>query len=144
MTILTIGEPVKLKKRPTNKWRLHVHVMHGDADHDETNKEDFAFTHAETIDPELAFKIETFKNLFAMHWNDQCDENALGIAIEKAEETTGYKAHCDAFIDLVPKDVTCQNGRKAMPREMWITFFDANGTEFEVILPDGKKEWANS
>ena len=118
---LVIGKPVVQEKTPKDIFRMHVKVMHGDADMYTTKIWD-----VERKDlVELYGTLYMFLRYFALCHNSACDEH-------RVEEAIGKDWH-DTFSNLVGGDVTCES-RWAMAEEVKITYFSPEGIESDVII----------
>lgn len=141
---LVIGKPV-LNKQPKNAWRLHVRVMHGDADHYDTRITDFYKqpTPKTYEEPEanLELYLQMLVAFFKLSWNAGSDMDVVREAIEKVGKW--LKPHDEYFTDLwqelVGSDITTDHQFWARPEKAWITYFDENSIEHEVKIPSNVK-----
>jgi len=136
-----IGEPVVKSKNPRNAWRLHVKVMHGDADKYETVRRDYYKNpnkkKYQEGEPQFKEMLAALQAFFALSWNDGCDEDKVEAAITKATEPFKNDPDFggwDAYSDFIPRDITYNDGH-CRPDNVKVTYFDEGGTEYKVAIP---------
>ncbi len=120
--------------RPRNKYKLVIKYMHGDAD--AYTKKDWLFDDRNPKDMETLSKmIDVLRANFALDWNTRCGwEPEIYIQDEAVREQL-----CD--MDMFPGDATCDGHRCAMFDTVTITYFNDDGTEFEVdVFTDSSKK----
>lgn len=139
-----IGSPVVKESNPTNAYRLHIEVMHGDGDHYETvirnhyvkpNEENYE----QGID-DLELILAMLKAFFSLSWNDGCDYEKVNEAITEAAKPFNIEFPTDIYGELIPRDITCTDYR-ARPMNVKLTYFNKDGIEHEVEM-NGK--WKRS
>ncbi len=145
---LKIGEPVTRKVR-RKVWRLHVKSMHGDADAYTTTKQDYLETpdvdKYEYGTTELSHILYVLKGIFGLSANQQRKHGDVDRLIAEAyEKYPTVERNDDLLCDVLPSDQFSNGSYYARIEELWITYFDENGIEHDVILPDEKKRWRNA
>jgi len=122
---------------PTNKMRLHVVGMSGDADHFETNTRDYDTV--EQMLPAFRMMIRGFQT--AGLYDKKVLEMAIEMEGERLDEgNPDYKPYAqDIYSELVGYDVTCE-GERCMPDRMYVTWFNDFGVEHEltILLDNGE------
>lgn len=139
-----IGSPVVKESNPTNAYRLHIEVMHGDADHYETVIRDYILKPNKDIGEQgkddLELILAMLKAFFSLSWNDGCDNDKINEAITEAAKPFNIEFPTDIYGELIPNDITYVEVR-ARPMNVKLTYFNENGIEHEVEM-NGK--WKRS
>ena len=128
-----VSKAVEKKSHETNCYELHVTSMSGDADHYETNTRCFTDLTGELKVLEEYLKF--FDAFCQLDWNTQCDLQdgrlfdrfLLGLKLDLCS---------DALCDLIGDDITTREFM-ASPDEIWVTYWDGAGIEYEVRKEDG-------
>jgi hypothetical protein len=132
-----ILKPVKKAPKFTNKYVLHLEVMHGDADKYEIKESCFSEDDAKE-GGELQ-NIVTLLNLLIDGNEEGSDEfyqatdGGMGEFIKKYLPNNDSLCTLDTIWDVIGGDLTCE-GRMCTPIDFKITYFDENGKEFKVKI----------
>ena len=134
---LVVVKAVKPNKNPKNTYRVQVKFMHGDADGETVKMKDFPIDVVrEEYEPSIDEILTYLKAFFSLDCNARY---AFCMGKRGVKEKVLYEAGLDDdAIDrceedfLWEGDVTADHQFQASPVEAKITYFDANGVEFEV------------
>lgn len=130
---LITGKQIIDKSNPINIFQVHIKSMHGDGDHYSESK----------IDVDNVNDVIKYLILFAARWTmigDQYNNSeVLKAAEEKAIELKLDSNGHDLWLTYVGSDITNEQ-ICAAPDELWVTYFNNTGIEFEYQVNFNGKE----
>jgi len=134
MIQLPIGEMVDPETRPHSTFEIVIHVMHGDADHEEDKSFFGGFD-------EVIPGLEILSAVFNLSWNDGCDQDKIETAVKStkmdAEEAWAW------YCDHVGYDVSYGDaglGIMAAPMKVTAFWWDEGCNKFNVNIIGMKTE----
>lgn len=111
-------------ENPTDTYRIHLELMHGDADHDTTATRDLTNT------KELEKVVDILKVGFDYEAHNQ---NKMEEAIEKVGLSLGVEDANDIYSDLVGDDVTYMDCLASIEK-LYVTWFNGGGVEYDMSI----------
>jgi hypothetical protein len=121
---------IKKIKNPKNKYRIYSYVMYGDADLYQIN----------SIDVDLEEAL-LFWNLISVYFElgldkkNRSNHNAERAFEERGREL-GIEYASEYYYELIGGDVTVNSEYLARLKSMWMTYFDENGIEYNIDIPE--------
>lgn len=135
---LVVVKAAEANENPRDTYRVEVTFMHGDADGETVKHMDFPANEGYTrneYEPSIEEVLIYLKTFFDLEWNDGCDFCTDCDTKQQALAAAGLDdeaiERCEADF-LWEGDMTADNQFQARPSEAKISYFDANGVEFEV------------
>lgn len=135
---LVVVKAAKVNKNPRDTYRVKVVFMHGDADGETVKSMDFPAGKdyvREKYEPSIDEVLTYLKAFFDLDWNSGCDfctgrkdRNRILYAAGLDDDAI---SRCEEDF-LWEGDITTDHQYRARPDKVTITYFDANGVEFNV------------
>ncbi len=134
MILLSIGDLIDPVTLPRNTFEIVIHIMHGDADHEEDKSFFGSFD-------EVQMGLEILSAVFALSWNDGCDQDKVEAAVKSAANDPDEA--WDWYFDHIGHDVSYGDaglGIMAAPMKVTAYWWDERGNKFNVHIVGMKTE----
>lgn len=125
------------KDKTTNMWVMNFENMSGDGDHYEQNIHMFK----DPLTQEIRNSMLNIITLYSIEWGmgeDRYTEDLVIKEVKHVGEKLGITNPLDLYLDIVGQDVTCED-HMASPQEVWITYFNEYGDEYQTEITNSKK-----